>query len=86
MGALKRNAAAQKANQHLMSQVTDAERVVPRLRATGLLLLLLISLPFSLVGVIVMMAAYGIRMLFGYEQHPTQPIPQQRTAIVTGQF
>ncbi len=85
MGALRRNAAAQKANACVMSQVTPAERVVPRLRAVGLLLLLLISLPFSLVGMLVMMAAFGVRVLFGYESLPAQPVFQQKTAIVTGQ-
>lgn len=85
MGALIRNAAAQKANAKVMSRVTNAQRIVPRLRAASLLLLLLISLPFSLIGVLIMMATYGIRSLFSHEAAEAAPGPQQKTAIVTGQ-
>ena len=68
-----------------MSAVTNTERIVPRLRAAGLLLLLLVSLPFSLIGVLIMMAAYGIRSLLSNDNPLASPGPQQKTAIVTGQ-
>ena len=85
VGALIRNAAAQKANAKVMSAVTDAERIVPRLRAAGLLLLLLVSLPFSLIGMLIMMVSYGIRSLLSNKTPPATPGPQRKTAIVTGQ-
>ena len=84
VGALRRNAAAQKVNELVMSKVTSADRVVPRLRAAGLLLLLLISLPISVLGVLIMTAAYGVRVLLGLEAPADQQLPQQKTAIVTG--
>ncbi|KAK9862330.1 hypothetical protein WJX84_000106 [Apatococcus fuscideae] len=84
VGALTRNAAAQKANEKVMSRVTNAERIVPRLRAVGLLLLLLISLPCSLIGVLIMMMSHGICTLLSTETPEATPAAQQKTAIVTG--
>lgn len=55
------------------------------MRAAGLLLLLALSLPFSLLGVFIMFIVFGIKLLLGSETLAERSPDQQKTAIVTGE-